>query len=116
MELFSEMLHELRHGYEKAWSKRDTRMDNYPMMSSPFPTLLICITFVFIVKVAGPNFMRDRKPMNIKGFLVIYNLFQVVLSAYICHGVSMIMYDQHMYLTRKTLIFLQSNSEPTRNY
>lgn len=74
---------EFRVAYDGMWSKRDRRMDDWPMMSSPLPTLFLCLSYVFIVKVAGPNYMKDRKPMNIRGFLIVYNLFQVVLSTWI---------------------------------
>jgi len=50
---------------------------------SPLPTLLLSATYVFIVKVWGPWFMRHREPLNIKTFLVWYNAAQVVLSTYI---------------------------------
>jgi len=60
-------------------------MDGLPGLSSPLPTLLICLTYVYIVKVAGPKFMKHREPYNIRTFLVIYNAFQVGLSAYIVY-------------------------------
>ena len=39
--------------------------------------------FQFQVKVWGPNYMRDRKAMNIKTFLIWYNAIQVVASTYV---------------------------------
>lgn len=59
-------------------------MDGLPLLSSPVYTALICLTYVYLVTIAGPNYMKDRKPMNIKSFMIIYNAFQVLLSAYIC--------------------------------
>merc|ERR1712018_538631 len=56
-------------------------------MSSPLPTILICATYVYLVKVAGPNFMTNRKPYNIKNFLIVYNALQVVFSLYIFVGI-----------------------------
>ena len=71
------------------WEKRDTRMDGLPLLNSPLPAALICMCYVFIVKVAGPRFMQNREPYNIKKFLVIYNALQVALSAYIVYWVSL---------------------------
>ena len=28
--------------------------------------------------MAGPNFMKNREPYNIKGIMIAYNLFQVI--------------------------------------
>nr|UZZ64688.1 fatty acid elongase elovl1d [Platychelipus littoralis] len=69
--------------YNEAWKYRDQRVDGWPLMSSPYPTIFICALYVYIVKVAGPNYMKDKEPMNLKYFLMVYNVFQVVLSAYI---------------------------------
>lgn len=69
--------------YDWAWSVRDTRVDGWLLMDSPVPTMVICLTYVYLVKVAGPNYMKNREPMNIRGFLIVYNLAQVIFSTYI---------------------------------
>ncbi|XP_050589156.1 elongation of very long chain fatty acids protein AAEL008004-like isoform X3 [Bombus affinis] len=53
------------------------------MMSSPFPTLFICLSYVYGVKVLGPKLMENRKPFQLKNALIIYNLFQMVFSAWL---------------------------------
>ena len=83
MDLVVQKLSELSAWYDQVWEKRDKRVDDWSMMGSPLPTILVCATYVYLVKVWGPNYMRDRKPMNIRTFLVWYNAFQVVLSTYI---------------------------------
>ena len=67
---------------EDLWERRDTRMDDYPLMSNPLHTAIICCMYVYLVTVAGPNYMRDRKPMNIRSFLILYNACMVLLSSY----------------------------------
>ena len=69
--------------YDGIWELRDKRMDGLPLMSSPLYTVFLCALYVYVVKVAGPSFMKDRHPMNIKTFMVVYNGFQVFLSGYI---------------------------------
>ena len=32
--------------------------------------------------MAGPNFMKNREPYNIKGIMIAYNLFQVAENSY----------------------------------
>lgn len=81
-------------------------------MSSPFPTLAVCLTYVYIVKVSvgrrsshltykpligvtilwlqvlGPRLMENRKPMQLKNALIVYNLFQVIFSSWLFYEVS----------------------------
>ena len=45
-------------------------------------------SYVYIVKIYGPRAMKDRPAYDLKVFLVVYNLSQVVLSAYIVYEVS----------------------------
>ncbi|XP_023340169.1 elongation of very long chain fatty acids protein AAEL008004 [Eurytemora carolleeae] len=59
---------------------RDKRADNFPLMSSVWPTLMICISYIIIVKWAGPRLMKDRNPLNIKGWMLLYNIFQTLFS------------------------------------
>ena len=59
---------------------RDTRADDLPLMSSIWPTVFICLSYVYIIKIAGPAFMKDRKPYELKYFVIVYNLFQTIFS------------------------------------
>lgn len=69
--------------YDHLWELRDRRMDGLPLMENPLYTVILCALYVYVVKVAGPRYMKDRPPMNIKKFMVAYNAFQVLLSGYI---------------------------------
>ncbi|XP_034946113.1 elongation of very long chain fatty acids protein AAEL008004-like isoform X2 [Chelonus insularis] len=60
----------------------DQRTTNWFLMHSPFPTLFICLTYVYIVKVLGPKWMENRKPFQLKKVLIVYNLFQVLFSTW----------------------------------
>ncbi|XP_043246311.1 elongation of very long chain fatty acids protein-like [Amphibalanus amphitrite] len=62
---------------------RDPRMDSYPLMSSPFPTLAICLTYVWTVAWFGPRWMKDRQPYNVQKLLIVYNFVQVLFSIYL---------------------------------
>ena len=61
---------------EAIWDRRDIRVDDWPLMSSPLPTLLLCSAYFYIVKIWGPQFMRDRKPYELKNTLIAYNVVQ----------------------------------------
>ncbi|XP_049305025.1 elongation of very long chain fatty acids protein AAEL008004 isoform X4 [Bactrocera dorsalis] len=61
----------------------DSRTKDWPMMSSPFPTLAVCLTYVYLVKVLGPRLMENRKPFQLQNTLIIYNAAQVIFSAWL---------------------------------
>ncbi|XP_011301940.1 elongation of very long chain fatty acids protein AAEL008004 [Fopius arisanus] len=61
----------------------DSRTTNWFLMSSPFPTLFICLSYVYIVKVIGPKLMENRKPFQLKNVLIAYNLIQVIFSTWL---------------------------------
>lgn len=59
---------------------RDPRVDGWLGMASLWPTIAICTAYVYIVKVAGPRFMKDREPFQIKSILLVYNFSQTLFS------------------------------------
>lgn len=56
-------------------------------MSSPFPTLFICVVYVYFVKSLGPRLMANRRPFELKTAVKIYNILQVIVSTYLVYGV-----------------------------
>ncbi|KAJ8732828.1 hypothetical protein PYW07_015427 [Mythimna separata] len=79
-----EALSRLVEGYHDLMdNKSDQRVKDWFLMSSPFPTLAICLTYVFTVKVLGPKLMENRKPFELKRILIFYNLFQVLFSIWL---------------------------------
>jgi len=57
------------------------------LISSPFPTLAICLGYTYFVKVLGPRIMENRKPMNLRTVLIVYNFVQVVISTWLFYEV-----------------------------
>lgn len=49
-------------------------------MQSPVPTLTVCLSYAYFVKVLGPKLMKDREPFNIRWLMVVYNFFMVIVS------------------------------------
>lgn len=65
----------------------DKRVEKWPMMSSPSPTLAIsCLYLLFLW--AGPKYMQDRQPYTLRKTLIVYNFSMVVLNFYIAKEVS----------------------------
>ncbi|XP_049954171.1 elongation of very long chain fatty acids protein AAEL008004-like [Schistocerca serialis cubense] len=69
--------------YDLMENKSDPRVKDWFLMSSPFPTLFICLAYAYLVKRLGPRLMENRKPFELRGVLIIYNLFQVIFSAWL---------------------------------
>ena len=57
-------------------------------MHSPVLMTLILLTYVFLSVYAGPRFMANRKPLTLKGPMVVYNFTMVVMNGYIVHQVN----------------------------
>ncbi|TMW50635.1 hypothetical protein DOY81_004294, partial [Sarcophaga bullata] len=64
-------------------NKSDPRTRDFPLMSSPFPTIAISLTYAYFVKVLGPKLMENRKPFELRKVLIVYNLAQVIFSAWL---------------------------------
>jgi len=60
------------------------------MMSSPVPTVLLCLVYVMSVKVWGPAYMKNRPAYRLKPILIVYNLIQVFVSAFLFREVGTI--------------------------
>jgi len=61
----------------------DPRVADFFMMSSPWASLIICVLYVIAVEWALPRFMQDRKPLEFRPLIVVYNFAMVLLSGYI---------------------------------
>lgn len=74
----------------------DPRTNDWPLMKSPVPGVSIILLYLYFVNVAGPRFMKDRKPYQMKTTLIVYNFLQVLVSVYIFVEVSHLLV--HIYI------------------
>ena len=80
----AQVVRSLYDGYRDLMdNKSDPRVNDWAMMSSPIPTLAICLFYVYFVKVLGPKLMENRKPFNLRRIMIFYNLFQVIFSTWL---------------------------------
>lgn len=63
----------------------DKRVENWPLMSSPLPTMTICLFYVYVVKNLGPSFMKNRPAFQLRGVMIAYNFIMVIISALIVY-------------------------------
>ncbi|XP_036323390.1 elongation of very long chain fatty acids protein isoform X1 [Rhagoletis pomonella] len=64
-------------------NRSDPRVKDWPLMSSPFPTLALCVFYAYFSKSLAPRLMAKRKALDLRKVLVYYNLFQTIFSAWI---------------------------------
>lgn len=80
----AELVRDIIHGYRDIMdNKSDPRVNHWYMMSSPFPTLAICLSYAYFSKVLGPRMMENKKPLNLRNLLIIYNFLQTAFSSWI---------------------------------
>lgn len=78
------VLHEIYDWYRNLMDNQsDPRVQDWPMMSSPFPTLALCVFYAYFSKSLAPKLMAKRRAMDLRKLLVYYNLFQTIFSAWI---------------------------------
>ncbi|XP_017782284.1 PREDICTED: elongation of very long chain fatty acids protein AAEL008004-like, partial [Nicrophorus vespilloides] len=55
------------------------------LMSGPGPLLTILATYLYFCNSAGPRYMKDRKPYELKNLIKLYNAVQVGLSVFLVY-------------------------------
>jgi hypothetical protein len=77
------LMHLVTDSYQRLINSGDDRVRDWPLVQSPFPTLALCLTYGFVVKVAGPAFMKHREPVSIRWLMIAYNFVMVILSTWL---------------------------------
>ena len=67
----------LNNFLEELWDLRDKRVDDWPLMNSPLPTVALCCAYFYFVKFLGPRLMKERKAWEIRNTIIVYNCIQV---------------------------------------
>ncbi|XP_029831567.2 elongation of very long chain fatty acids protein 4-like [Ixodes scapularis] len=63
-------------------SLRDPRTRNWETLENPTYMLVILASYLYVSKSLGPRYMKHRDPYELKGAIMIYNLFQVLANMY----------------------------------
>lgn len=64
----------------------DQRVANWPLVPNPIWLILITIVYLVII-LRGPHWMKHREPFQLRSFMTVYNLFMVLLSAYMTYEI-----------------------------
>ncbi|XP_034188457.2 very long chain fatty acid elongase AAEL008004-like [Osmia lignaria lignaria] len=65
----------------------DIKTNDWFLVSSPVPIILITFAYLYFVLKCGPRYMENRKPYSFKTFIRLYNLFQVVTNSMIVYHI-----------------------------
>ena len=73
-----------RYLYFDMWQEpADHRVKTLPLMEGgPWSVLAIIAVYVYFVKVWGPEFMKNRKPFDIKPLILVYNITMVFVNIF----------------------------------
>ncbi|CAH0554793.1 unnamed protein product [Brassicogethes aeneus] len=61
----------------------DPRANEYFLLSSVFNIIPIAFFYVYFCKKLGPKLMENRKAFDLKYILIVFNLIQVLVNAYV---------------------------------
>ncbi|XP_047135414.2 very long chain fatty acid elongase AAEL008004 [Hydra vulgaris] len=65
--------------YNKVRSEGDPRTKDYLFVNDPKYVIMAALLYLVMVTV-GPKFMESRKALQLRGLLIVYNFFSVLLS------------------------------------
>lgn len=68
----------------------DARTNDWPLLRNPLPLILIVCGYWYFSTKLGPKIMENRKPFKLREVLLVYNLLQVLFSAFLIYEVSQI--------------------------
>ena len=56
-------------------------------MQSPVPTIMMVVTYLYVILILGPRLMVNRKPFKLREVLITYNGAQVLYSLFMLYEV-----------------------------
>lgn len=74
--------------YQMLYMQTDSRIDQYPLTSSPMIIIAIIFLYVYFVTVWGQRFMKSRQAYELNNIIKIYNFIQIILNLFMGSYVS----------------------------
>ncbi|CAG4947917.1 unnamed protein product [Colias eurytheme] len=69
------------------FEKADPRVKDWLLMTSPWPVFFIISTYLLIVKLILPIYMKNRKAFELRTVIKWYNVLQIVANAIVTWGI-----------------------------
>lgn len=86
----------------------DRRTASWFLMSSPLPQTVIIAAYIYFVHSLGPRLMENRKALDLRGVLIVYNFGVVALSLYMCYEVSPAVFCGGWWTQRAEILIAES--------
>ncbi|XP_017763319.1 PREDICTED: elongation of very long chain fatty acids protein AAEL008004-like [Eufriesea mexicana] len=67
------------------YNKNHPKTKDWFLASGPGPLMIILVSYVYFSVSAGPRYMKDKKPYDLRNVLIVYNFIQVMLSMYLLY-------------------------------
>nr|WDS84445.1 elongation of very long chain fatty acids protein 4 [Apocyclops royi] len=80
--------------YDYALGLGDPRVEEWPLMGSPWPTIGITLLYLYMCLCGPQHFMANRKPLEVKSLILAYNFFISGLNLYI--GLELLMVSREL--------------------
>lgn len=87
----------------------DPRTKDWLLVGSPWPIACLCILYLVMVRV-GQQMMIKRPAFSLQGPMIAYNLFLVLLSAYMLYEVNIITWSFCSCMCMHTIYIFCKNS------
>ncbi|XP_022673117.1 elongation of very long chain fatty acids protein AAEL008004-like [Varroa destructor] len=69
---------------EQLLALKDPRTADWVTMKDPKYIAITILGYLYMAKIWGPRFMRDRKPYDLSRVIQCYNVFQIIANSYFC--------------------------------
>ncbi|KAK9875978.1 hypothetical protein WA026_011079 [Henosepilachna vigintioctopunctata] len=69
----------------------DQRTNEYWMLTSPWKPILVFSAYLLLIKKILPRYMKNREPMKIDNYILLYNVSQIFFNAYLLYKVIPVM-------------------------
>ena len=83
----------------------DKRTQDYFLVESPLKIIALVFGYLYFCNRLGPRIMQNRKPLDLRNVMIVYNVIQIAVNAFLFIEVS---FSNHLELSRtfvgKTLL------------
>lgn len=104
--------------YRDYWNEiGDPRVAHYPLLNTPWPTILLILAYLYISVYAGRQYMKNRQPYDLKKAIFVYNVLLVYYNCYILvHGLLLTNFGLDTWMCLKIDKFSTSQKDADKIY
>ncbi|XP_003741431.1 elongation of very long chain fatty acids protein AAEL008004 [Galendromus occidentalis] len=77
---------------QRLFSMKDPRTKDWTTLTDARYIAALLLAYLYMAKIWGPRFMKDRKPYELSRLIQVYNVFQVLANVYFCSRIAYIAY------------------------